>query len=68
MQSHQMLAVFCLIFSTVFANMGHAQEIEEGGHQPTKFVFGLGLVVLATLSVYVVIKIRQSLRSDIDHR
>lgn len=63
MQSHQMLAVGCLILTAMFPGSIFAQ-----GFSAHTAVFSLGLMVVGALAVYVVIQIRNSLRSDLDKR
>ena len=63
MQSHQMLAVWCFLFSALFSSSAFAQ-----GFSANTAIFGLGLMVVGALAVYVVIQIRNSLRSDLDKR
>ena len=63
MQSHQMLAVGCLILTAMFPGSAFAQ-----GFSAHAAVFSLGLLAVGALAVYVVIQIRNSLRSDLDKR
>jgi hypothetical protein len=63
MQSHQMRAVGCLILTIMFPGSAFAQ-----GFSAHAAVFSLGLLVVGALAVYVVIQIRNSLRSDLDKR
>lgn len=65
MQSRPVLAGFFLIFSALFSGLSHAREA-EGAYPPALAVFALSLIVLAALAVYVAIKIRRSLRNDLD--
>lgn len=63
MQSQQMPAVICFIVTALFSRAAAAQ-----GLSTNTAVLSLGLIVVGALAIYVVMQIRNALRSDIDRR
>ena len=60
------LAVFFLMLSALYSPLLQAQTEELVKSESSVMVFAVGLAVLAALSLYVVLRIRNTIRNHLD--
>ncbi|RKG29292.1 hypothetical protein [Acinetobacter tianfuensis] len=60
------LAVFFLMLSALYSPLLRAETEQLAQSEPSVMVFAAGLAVLAALSLYVALKIRNTIRNHLD--